>query len=365
VATSAGRVRVIASLTLNPILSPDYVPAGTRCLTADGGRAAIQFGFHSPNIQLQDALGYGNYGHYSFGQGRLVTEITSLRNASMTYGADWNTGHLLERSSTTGAAHITAALGFDAGAIASSTDSRYVLVAGSDTLRAVPLGSAGDPTHVAHLDRNTGQVRSFQLIGGGGSSRITFSGRYPWQFFVAGEAGVKAYEFNGNNIFARTKLLGGPFPRDVTSDEDGDVYILYDDRVEKWSWDTSSWKLWYSYPLKEKFRWTIEVLPMLDPPENTFKVLQPEWVGLLQVVKMKGWGIPWKLDPSQWSGEGCDPGAVQGAMKRAYGWLGKLEDKDGVLDPSQVASFLAGAKGAELQMAEQFLDLVLLPGELK
>jgi hypothetical protein len=365
VATSTGRVRVIDSLTLNTILSPDFVPANTGCLTADGGRAAIQFAFHSPNVQLQDALGYGNYGHYSFGQGRLVTEITALRNASSTYGADWDTGQLLERSSTTGAVTVAASLGFDVRAITSSRDSRYVLATGPDTLRAMQLGSSGDPTHVAHLDRNTGQVRKFQLIGGGGSANVTFSGRYPWQFFVAGEAGVKAYEFMGNKIYARKNLLGGPFPRDITSDDNGDVYILFDDRVEKWFWDSSSWKLWYSYPLKDKFRWSIEVLPMLDPPENTFKVIQPEWIGLLQVVKMKGWGMPWKLDPIQSSGKECDPGAVHGAMKRAYAWLKKLEDKDGILDPSQVAGFLADAKGADLQMAEQFLDLLLLPGEFK
>jgi hypothetical protein len=55
---------------------------------------------------------------------------------------------------------------------------------------------------------------------------------------------------------------------------------------------------------------------------------------------------------------------MMGAMERALAFFDGRKNLKGPISPALVAEFLGGAKGADRESAEHFLDILLLGGDL-
>ncbi|HJM57735.1 MAG TPA: hypothetical protein QF446_10450 [Planctomycetota bacterium] len=254
---------------------------------------------------------------------------------------------------------------FDVNELLADPDSRYIFAIGADTFGYQPLNNPGDPIHVAMFDRWTGTVQSLLLPAGAGEYRgAAISETNPSSLWVGTDSGVQPLAILGNKLYLVPTMLGSIGVRDVNWCRSGNLYVAYNDRVDRYQGGIIP-NGTMAFP-NSRTRGALVVVRDLVDPKAIVGLVKPEWVGLLKAVAAKDWGLPlgWFIDESQLPGEKCDPKAVMYATKRALSWLGSLKDKDRTLDPSQVADFLSQAKGSSPQAGEHFLDIIFLGTDL-
>ena len=356
-----GQVRVVNTRSTNVFVSPDPVPGADRDLSLDGLRGDILFATGSQSIHKQDAAGFGYSGSINFGSWDLAT-TAGLNNGAAVYAVNQG-GELMEWSAATGSVSYIENYGsLVAQEMEASLDDRLVITVGNSEFSFFTGGHQVNQPALHVHDRSTGKQLYTHTWGTQTTrarTRVAVSGSDPTRFWVLVEnEGVFAYQVWGSTVNLLGAVAGGGL--DIASNDAGDLFVLHSDRVDRYAGGA---QLDRTMPLPKKAWGRLEITSELPPPTGVMDTLRPEWAGMLMALELKGMLPPWKLDPFQSSGEGCDPEAVYGAMKRAFSWLETLEDEDGILDPTQVAQFLAAAEFSDPLAAEYFLDLLLIEVE--
>ena len=368
------RVR-IDTRTLNTVTAPQALPFGNHDIALDGLRWRIHSVDQTMILRSQDAYLSGPVTTTNLRVQDRLNAVVMTPNGHKGYVWDEPTMDFLEFDPVTLSATALWSNGTDMTEMAASPNNRHIVLAGTVTRHGQPLGSVVPTVWAKVFDRWTGEViykvKYDSQLAPGRPRGIAFDHTAPERFWIGTEEGVQPLTIGSVVLGTKTyrwldkhpSKIGAPDVRDLAWNVGANLYVLYSDEVVRYQSGVNL-NGSFSFPV-EADRTNLVVVPELGAPKEVFQLLSPEWLGLLKVVAVKQWKLPmgWNIDGGQVQEEDCDPWAVIMAAKRANAWLESLEDKDHTLEPGQVAEFLAQAKGADPQTAEQFLDLVFLEAE--
>jgi len=132
-----------------------------------------------------------------------------------------------------------------------------------------------------YRDRWTGTVQSLLLPAGAGEYRgAAISETNPSSLWVGTDSGVQPLALPGNKLYLVPTMLGSIGVRDVNWCRSGNLYVAYNDRVDRYQGGIIP-NGTMAFP-NSRTRGALVVVRDLVDPKAIVGLVKPEWVGLLK-----------------------------------------------------------------------------------
>ena len=343
--------------------APGSASAGSTDLAVHPNRSEVFITTGGTGVLVQDAAGSGVVGSATLAAGPtgVIDLVAATHAGDRVYAWDRNSGDLREWDPATGAVTTVWTITYDIWEMGVSTDDSFVVLAGSDTWHAAPLGDPTDPVHVVVYNRQNGLVYGTIIPQGNIPSGIAFDTQNLSKFWVGCTPFVQPMAFTGTQAPALSlTTIGRALSRALAANSQGDLYVLYDDEIvlhpAGWGGQT------VVTMSDDQPRLYLEVAPALAPSSGPSLRLLSRLNGLIAAVVDHRWRLPWALRAEWTKCVACNKDQMQRDYEEALAYLAQVK-QDRFLDVAEVTAFLAMASGSDAAAAALFLDELLIAPE--
>jgi hypothetical protein len=338
--------------------APGSAGAGAAALAVHPNRSEVYITSGGATVLVQDGAGAGLVGAVTLSASTtgFIDRLAATHAGDRVYAWDRNTGDLREWDLATGGITSVATVPYDIWEMGVSADDRLVVLAGPDAWNAAPLGDPTNPVHVVVYNRQDGQPYHTIIPQGDIPVGLAFDTNNPSKFWVASQSFVQPVLFTTGFTLSPT-VIGQALIRDIDANDQGDLYVLYDDKIELYPAAGTGQTV--ASLTNGQWRFHLEVVPALEPPSGPMARMRSRWVGLIEAALEQRWRLPWKLRADWINCPGCHKEEIERDYNDALAYLGEVK-RDRTLDVAEVMAFLAGTNGSNKATASLFLDELII-----
>ncbi len=346
-----GDVTLVRARDFWTVVSPDPLSSSLD-LAVSHDRGSL-YGPAGSGLQFLDAAGGGATGSVHLVSGGDLLAVATERGRYV-YTWDADSGDVIAWDPPTGVSGVVATLDFDVSTLAVSPYSDIVVAVGPDARHGASLGDPDDPVHVAVYDIGSSRVHRAEIPHAVQPAGVAFSSGNPSKLWVGHDGGVMPLLVTGSGIQLHPSGIGAPWVRDLSATDAGDLYVLYDDRVERHAGGGSAGEAVVSFADED---WRFHLVAVPEPAEPSgLRVFDRDWTVLSLIVQERELRVPWELREGWLTCDDCDEEELAAAYEDAATMLEGVEE----LSVEEVATLLCKLSGEPEVLARAFLDETLL-----
>jgi hypothetical protein len=357
-----GEMHLVDTRSSTFFTTPGSAGAGSTDLAVHPNRSEVYINTGGTGVLIQDAAGWGVVGNMTLAANPTgAIDLVAVTHAGdRVYAWDQNSGDLREWDPVTGTVTTVWTVTYDIWQMGVSTDDSFVVLAGSDTWQAGQLGDPTDPVHVVVYNRQNGLVYGTIIPQGDIPLGLAFDTVNLSKFWVGCKPFVQPMVFTGTQVVPSPTTIGKPLPHDLATNDQGDLYVLYDDEIVLHPAGGAGQTVVAMQD--DQLRLYLEVVPALAPPSGPSLRMRSRWAGLIEAVAVQRWQLPWAVRDEWTKCVECNTDQMVRDYEEALVYLAEVK-QDRILDVAEVTAFLTRASDTDATAAALFLDELLIARE--